>query len=95
MIRFCFRLLPLESLPNEWKKSWPSLTDGWFWLESDGQNFFRYSEYQMTQWERESDIRAYPAYPVSRLWEDILEILEFILTPIPKDIITQLSELMQ
>jgi hypothetical protein len=87
--QFHFRLRPVdEILPwgNERPSlSWFGLSDGWYWLEIDGQELFRVSDTR-------PKIPPYVDYQVVRLWEDILEIAPDVLGEVPSDIAAQLCD---
>ena len=51
MLRFSFKLRPLEEIPPNWIQSWYFLTDGWYWIDTDANQLFRYSEQQLTAWQ--------------------------------------------
>ena len=91
-LRFCFRLAPLNVV-RPWGGDKPSLhwfglTDGLFWIEAGDAELFRYSDALV---ERET--RRDPPYPVSvyedyqvvRYWEDLLDLLPAIRSPLPAD----------
>lgn len=72
---------------------WFGLTDGWYWieagLESESVELFRYSEPLVDRWMREYarkpwlEALPYVDYQVSRLWEDVLDVLPDALDPVP------------
>jgi len=68
---------------------WFGLTDGWYWIEAGSAELFRYNRPLVAKWRREySDVPwlealPYVDYQVSRLWEDVLEILPAVLDPVP------------
>ncbi|NDJ34746.1 MAG: hypothetical protein GYB64_08755 [Chloroflexi bacterium] len=69
---------------------WFGLTDGWYWLIVDGQETFRYTDKILRQWGIDKDDPPYVDYYVVRLWEDVLEILPFVLNPIPPEVTAHL-----
>lgn len=96
---FQFQLRPLgEVTPwgeeGAYSLHWFGLTDGWYWLKCGNQELFRYSEALLATWSGKGLGRGeqpYVDYHVVRLWEDILDMLPEILSPVPK----QVLELMQ
>ncbi len=96
---FQFQLRPLNEVVPWGEEGasylhWFGLTDGWYWLKCGDQELYRYGDELLAAYsikgmgERK---HPYADYHVVRLWEDILEMLPEILSPIPK----QVLELMQ
>lgn len=72
---------------------WFGLTDGWYWIEAGPESrpvkLFRYSQPLVDKWISEYlgapwvEALPYVDYQVSRLWEDVLDILPDALDPVP------------
>jgi hypothetical protein len=92
---FNFQLRPIEEVApwdqeGEYSLSWFGLTDGWYWLDCDGHELFRYSDAIIESWKYEGRQPAVPPcvdYQVVRLWGDILQILPDVLSPVPAKLI--------
>lgn len=95
-MRFHFRLRETQSMPL-WRDAdgaahlhWFGLTDGWYWIEAEGSELFRYSQVLVDKWRSEHqsapwlEALPYVDYQVARLWEDVLNILPDVLEPVPK-----------
>ncbi len=100
MIQFHFQLKNVEDIhpwgDNPPKLHWFGLTDGWFWIEADGQELFRYTAainwgYANSYLQSLSPLR-YENYQVSRYWEDVLEMLPVILDTVPIDLAPRLEQ---
>jgi hypothetical protein len=94
-IRFRFVLRPVEELSDDWRATWFFLTDGWYWIEVGEVELFRYSD-QFVAAQKTPDglsVLPYPAYPVARFWEDLLQLVRQALVPIPSDIAARLTDL--
>lgn len=78
--------------------SWFWLTDGFYWMNIDGQKLFENSEEALCYWEKEGytypkhDYQKCMDYQVVRLWEDMIEILPTIIQPVPKEFHQLLSQ---
>lgn len=89
---FHFRLAALEDIPpwgkeGDFHLSWFGLTDGCYWLRAGDVELFRYNQtlLEMESWRTTSaGCGPYVDYQVVRLWEDVLEILPEVLTPVPQ-----------
>ncbi|WP_431884035.1 DUF5984 family protein [Micromonospora gifhornensis] len=82
MIRFRFELYPLDEV-SPWGRDQPSLhwfglTEGWYWLETSGQELLRRT--------RQSDPHPYVDYYLARLWEDLIVLTPEVLVPVPDDL---------
>ncbi len=82
MIRFGFELRPLDDV-MPWGDDRPSLhwfglTDGWYWLEVNGQQLLRRSG--------NDDPHPYVDYQVARFWEDVVLLTPEALEPVPADL---------
>jgi hypothetical protein len=93
-LRFCFELAPLERVMvwgadrGERRLHWFGLTDGYYWVELNGWEFYRYDDRTLSLWAADghNPPRPYVDYPVVRLWEDLLEIVPEVLVPVPDDL---------
>jgi Family of unknown function (DUF5984) len=81
--------------------SWFGLTDGFYYLNLGDDELFRYSDEIMAHWKHlyphdPTIPHPYVGYQITRLYEDLIEILPNILQPIPKElyslVITQAKE---
>ena len=90
---FNFALFPLgetiiDRLEPDGKHSslcWYNLTDGWYWIEADTAQLFRYTPEWMALWSAQDPCPVhwpYVDYQVVRLWEDLLEILPKVMEPL-------------
>lgn len=70
---------------------WFALTDGWYWIEASQAELFRYSQAAVNAMVREQPNAPrvsealeipYEDYQVTRLWEDLLELLPDVLDPV-------------
>jgi hypothetical protein len=98
-IRFCFALRPPEEIYG-WPQGgpegplylpWFGLTDGWYWMEIGDKELFRYSDAIRAAWN-EVNQPPYPAYPVVRFWEDMLQTLPYSLAPIPDTLAERITD---
>jgi len=93
---FNFRLFPLETI-KPWRSGgesylhWFGLTDGCYWLRAGNAELFRYGEQYLSVQVAKHGCEPYVCYNVSRLWEDIVQMLPAILTPIPQAFADQLT----
>lgn len=96
---FNFQLRPVHEIApwgceGDYSLSWFGLTDGWFWLDCGGHELFRYSTPIIKSWKyegRQTDDLPYADYQVVRLWEDILQILPHVLSPVPKNLLERIE----
>lgn len=78
-----FTLVPIENI-HPWGNQgdhylhWFGLTDGEYWIQAGNASLFEYSAHAQT-----GDGGRYCAYQVVRLYEDLIEMLPYILEPIP------------
>lgn len=94
---FDFHLIDTQDIVQT-RLSWFWLTDGFYWMNVDGQKLFENSEEALRYWEKEG--YNYPKhgyqkcmdYQVVRLWEDIIEILPTIIQPVPREFHQLLSQ---
>lgn len=102
-LKFHFRLRPIEDIEpwgreqGEPQLHWFGLTDGWFWIEVDGQELFRYSDAVQHLWALQSpQVKTSPSpyeeYYIARYWEDLLEILPNIMDPLPADLAVRVAD---
>lgn len=85
---FNFRFTPLDKIKlwgdeNDHHLSWFGLTDGCYWLHTGDSELFRATQHFSNQLGDQSACQVYVDYFVARFWEDILEILPAVLTPVP------------
>ena len=66
--------------PGQHSLSWFGLSDGWYWLELDGQELFR------TREPAAPGEPPYADYQIVRLWEDLLDVVPAVLAPVPSDL---------
>jgi Family of unknown function (DUF5984) len=89
---FNFRLTPLEQVapwghPGDQRLHWFGLTDGEYWIRVGSDVLLEYSE----------TARAvlggsrYCNYQVARLYEDIVEMLPYVLDPVPASLLPYIS----
>lgn len=80
---------------------WFELTDGRYWLDAGGTELFRYSQALMEQsarehagepWLERMEGLPYVDYQVSRLWEDVLDMLHDVLEPVPQPLASALTD---
>lgn len=93
---FNFRLTPLEHVhawggDNRRHLDWFALTDGCYWLRVGEHELFRATPQIFDLAEIESNCGFYVDYFVSRLWEDVQEILPAVLNPVPQPLCAKLS----
>ncbi len=87
---FDFHLINTQDIVQT-NLSWFWLTDGFYWMNVDGQKLFENSEEALRYWEKNG--YTYPKhgyqkcmdYQVVRLWEDMIEILPTITQPVPEE----------
>jgi hypothetical protein len=96
---FNFQLRPINDVAP-WQRdgedflNWFGLTDGWYWLKCGEEELFRYSGSVLASWKYEGRQQEYPPYvdyQVVRLWEDVLEMLPDVLTPIPEELLRKIE----
>ncbi|MBC8101472.1 MAG: hypothetical protein H7Z41_02640 [Cytophagales bacterium] len=101
LMEFHFRLELVEDI-SPWGQNpptlgWFGLTLGWFWIEVDGEELFRYSPGILEHWSRlrpasRPMLLPYDHYPVVRYWEDLLEMLPAVLDPLPGDLAARVAD---
>lgn len=102
-MKFHFRLMPVDAIPPWGTErgrptlSWFSLTLGYFWIEINGQELFRYAGEVLAHWEEmypEAYTLSLPYedYQVARYWEDLLQMLPAILDPLPADFAERMTD---
>jgi hypothetical protein len=84
---FNFRLRPLGEIqpwenPAGKQLGWFALTDGEYWIEAGAARLFEYGE----RVRRERGFPHFCDYHVSRLYEDVVEMLPGVLEPVPPDL---------
>src|SRR5258708_6460670 len=102
---FNFRLFPFSELmseishrehPDEYQRrvSWFDQTEGWYWIDVGKTHLFRYTQQANEQFHSPRPANGlYVDDHVTRLWEDVLEILPAILEPLPAVLVERLSSL--
>lgn len=84
VIRFRFALRPVEEIapwtPGE-PPHWFALTLGWYWIEVDGHELFRFA-----------DGERYADYQVARFWEDLIQLIRCALVPLPDDLAARVAD---
>jgi len=86
-VLFNFNLVPVEKV-SPWGKAgsyslhWFGLTDAEYWIQVGDTALFEYSENA-----RAAGTGRYVEYQVVRLYEDLLEMLPYILEPVPTHLI--------
>jgi hypothetical protein len=80
-VLFHFILRPTADIapwgePDDPSLSWFGLSDGWYWLAIDEDEIFR------TRGTPPGE-PPFVGYQVVRLWEDLLDLLPIVLTPVP------------
>ena len=96
---FNFRLRPVHDVApwgqeGDYRLSWFGLTDGWYWLDCGGHELFRYSDSIIKSWYHEGHQSAgspYVDYHVVRLWEDVLDMLPDVLSPVPLNLLARIQ----
>jgi Family of unknown function (DUF5984) len=87
MIRFRFALTPLDKVAP-WGEDgssvhWFGLSDGWYWIEAGGREWLRYAPETVA---RLALPHAYLEYYVTRFWEDLYQLVPYVMEPIPEDL---------
>lgn len=82
---FNFELEPLSNVvpwgeSNSLSLSWFGLTDGQYWIQAGDHSLLEYCEGLTEQWGG----KRYCDYYVARLYEDLMEMLPYILEPVPE-----------
>jgi len=85
-----FTLAPLEKVrpwgePGDLSLHWFGLTDGEYWIEVGESTLFEYREHARNGGARYCD------YQVVRLYEDLMEMLPYILEPVPAPLVPYIS----
>ncbi|MDM8561668.1 DUF5984 family protein [Candidatus Parabeggiatoa sp. HSG14] len=95
MALFEFELTPLDKMTPWGNQSdlslhWFGLTDGIYYLNVGNEQLFRFSKEILQHWRKEypklDGFKDHVDYQVVRLYEDVLEILPDILSPIPTEV---------
>ncbi|MES2206797.1 MAG: DUF5984 family protein [Pseudomonadota bacterium] len=86
-----FTLVPVqEVLPwgtsDNLSLSWFGLTDGQYWLEAGSSVLFEYSAMA-----RSLGCKQYCDYQVVRLYEDLIDMLPYVLEPVPASLVPYIS----
>lgn len=86
-----FTLLPVEKIqpwgsPGNFSLSWFGLTDGHYWIQAGESTLFEYSDHAQV-----NGAPRYCNYQVIRLYEDLMEMLPYILEPEPTSLVEYLS----
>ena len=99
---FHFKLAPIETI-SPWGREghlslhWFGLTQGWFWIDADGQELFRYTDEIQAYWAKhypESGLPVLPYvdYPITRHWEDLIDTCAEVLDPLPDDFAARVAD---
>lgn len=86
-----FTLAPIESIvpwgePGSHSLHWFGLTYGEYWIQAGEATLFEYSDHA-----RNAGISRYCDYQVVRLHEDLLDMLPYILEPVPEPLVPYIS----
>ena len=86
-----FTLAPIEKIipwgePGSQSLHWFGLTWGEYWIQAGEAALFEYSDHA-----RKAGINRYCDYQVVRLHEDLLEMLPYILEPVPEALVPYIS----
>lgn len=81
-----FTLAPLEKIvpwgtPGNYRLHWFGLTDGEYWISAGEATLFEYSEQVQA-----AGANRYCDYQVVRLYEDLIDMLPYVLEPVPKSL---------
>jgi hypothetical protein len=88
---FNFKLVPVREItpwgtPPKLSLSWFGLTDGYYFMQVGTDTLFEYTD-EIVRHRNEhypgSTANNYVDYQVVRLWEDVLQMLPAVLTPLP------------
>jgi hypothetical protein len=82
-----FTLAPIEKItpwgqPGSYGLHWFGLTYGEYWIQAGEAALFEYSDHA-----RKAGITRYCDYQVVRLYEDLMEMLPYILEPVPEPLV--------
>ena len=82
-----FTLAPIEEIvpwgePGSYSLHWFGLTYGEYWIQAGEAALFEYSDHA-----RNAGINRYCDYQVVRLYEDLLDMLPYILEPVPEPLV--------
>jgi hypothetical protein len=86
-----FTLVPVEKVqpwgsPGNPSLSWFGLTDGQYWIQAGESTLFEYSDHAQV-----AGAPRYCDYQVVRLYEDLMEMLQHILEPVPTSLVQYIS----
>jgi hypothetical protein len=86
-----FTLAPIAEIvpwgePGSYRLHWFGLTYGEFWIQAGEAALFEYSEHA-----RKAGVNRYCDYQVVRLHEDLMEMLPYILEPVPEPLAPYIS----
>lgn len=89
---FNFKLVPLEKIepwgdPGNQRLHWFGLTDGEYWIQAGDNALLEYSAYV----QNKSWATRYCDYQVVRLYEDLMEMVPYVLEPVPDSLVPYLS----
>jgi hypothetical protein len=99
---FHFQLTPIAEI-KPWEKKdepslhWFGLSDGRYWIQIGETEVFRYSKTVLAAYPPQDPALAthsldpYLDYYVTRFWEDILEIVPYILDPLPAPLVQRME----
>jgi len=96
---FEFQLRPIEKVvpwgnEGDYSLGWFGLTDGWHWLQCGEEELFRYSDSVLASGKyegRQQSDPPYADYQVVRLWEDVLDMLPDVLSPVPLNLLDKIQ----
>jgi hypothetical protein len=82
-----FTLAPIEEIvpwgePGSYRLHWFGLTYGEYWIQAGEAALFEYSDHA-----RNAGAKRYCDYQVVRLYEDLMEMLPYILEPVPEPLV--------
>jgi hypothetical protein len=82
-----FTLTPIEEIlpwgqPGSYSLHWFGLTYGEYWIQASEAALFEYSDHA-----RNAGAKRYCDYQVVRLYEDLMEMLPYILEPVPEPLV--------
>lgn len=86
-----FALAPIEKIapwgePGSYRLHWFGLTWGEYWIQTGKATLFEYSGHA-----RDAGANRYCDYQVVRLCEDLLEMLPYIMEPVPEPLVPYIS----
>ena len=100
-MRFEFRLRSVAGIaawgePPHLQLHWFGLTDGWFWIQAEQTELFRYGPAILAHWKAESPEAdfslPYTDYQIARYWADLSGLFPYILEPLPDDLCARVAD---